>query len=112
MDRTPLKLSRREDLIAKIVISLFFCAFGKLIGLTQWWGWTSSTVLNHPLGAVYPLNLHGHIVYLNRIQHLWIESATTIGVTSALSMGIWMMILQRKQKRTENMDRQRNSAQL
>lgn len=98
MNQSRSGLSRGENLITGITLSLFFCAFIVHIGLHQWWGWTLNIVPDEARGEIYPLNLHGHIVYLNRIQHLWIEYTKLLSLVFGLSLGVVGFVIQRRHK--------------
>lgn len=68
-----LRLSNRLGMIIRIIQILGFSAFFVYIGLYIHYGYTLDTVSNKTAGEIYPLNLHGHMVYLSRLQHLRLE---------------------------------------
>jgi hypothetical protein len=58
----------------RIIQIIFLASFLVYIGLYIFYGFTLATVPNKVTGAIFPLNLHGHIVYLNRSQHQRIKT--------------------------------------
>jgi hypothetical protein len=61
------------DVTTKIVRMLGFGAFFVFLGLFFHYSYTLSTVPNQRAGEIYPLNNHGHIVYLNHQQNLRLD---------------------------------------
>jgi ammonia channel protein AmtB len=59
----------RQEMMIKIILIIFFTLFFIYIGLYTFYGYTLATVPNKVTGEIFPLNLHGHIVYLNHSQH-------------------------------------------
>jgi ammonia channel protein AmtB len=53
----------------RIIQIIFLASFLVYTGLYIFFGFTLATVPNKVTGAIFCLNLHGHIVYLNRSQH-------------------------------------------
>ena len=73
MDTRLLSPARKEMMI-NIILIIFFISFFIYIGLYIFYGDTLATIPNKVTGEIFPLNLHGHIVYLNRSQHQWLKA--------------------------------------
>jgi hypothetical protein len=65
--------SARLELIIKIIQILMLGALFLYFALYSFYGGTLGTAPNVATGEIYPLNLHGHIVYLSRLQHRGLE---------------------------------------
>jgi ammonia channel protein AmtB len=66
---TRLLSPARQEMMLKIILAAFFISFFIYIALYIFYGYTLATVPNKATGEMFPLNLHGHIVYLSRSQH-------------------------------------------
>jgi hypothetical protein len=77
-----------------------FIPFSIYIGLYSFYGWTLSVVPNHAKGEIYPLNLHGHIVYLNHAQHLRLEAFQVLAmILFAMFVSTGFILLYRNRRR-------------
>lgn len=62
------------EIAIKTIQIIFLASFLVYIGLYIFYGFTLATVPNKAIGAIFPLNLHGHIVYLDRSPHQWLRA--------------------------------------
>jgi hypothetical protein len=70
----------RPGVITRIVQILFLSFFFVYIELYTFYGTTLGTVRNVETGEIYPLNMHGHIVYLNPLQHRRLDLFFALGM--------------------------------
>jgi hypothetical protein len=70
--RVQFDVPARLERIIKIIQICELIAFSIYIELYEFYGYTLHTVPNKAAGEIYPLNLHGHWVYLNYSQHRWL----------------------------------------
>ena len=66
-------MPRWLDKIVKIVQVSGFAAFFVYVGLYFHYAYTLSTIPNQMAGEIYPLRMHGLVVYLNHQQNLRLE---------------------------------------
>jgi hypothetical protein len=66
--------SARLEVIIKIVQASMFALFLVYVELYIFYGYTQAVVPNRVADEIYPLNLHGHVVYLNHVQHQRLEA--------------------------------------
>lgn len=87
------------DAIVKIVQVSGFAAFFVYLGLYFHYAYALRTVPNQMSGNIYPLNMHGHVVYLNHLQHLRLEIPGTLALVFATIFGLlWVYIFYRQKK--------------
>src|ERR1039458_9163526 len=92
-------VSGRLEMFIKVIQILMFATFSVYIGLYIFYGYTLGIVPNRAVGAIYLLNLHGHIVYLNRMQHQWLEVFLTLALFfGAIFVSIWGYLFYRQRK--------------
>lgn len=76
---------------------VFLIAFFIFLGLAFHYLSTLKAVPDVKTGAIYPLNIHGWIVYLNRQQHVLLNGLETISVACAVvAVAIKLLVLRRK----------------
>jgi ammonia channel protein AmtB len=91
--------SARLEIIIKIIQILMFATFSIYIGLYIFYGYTLGIAPNRIAGEIYPLNLHGHIVYLNRLQHQRLEAFRALALFfGAIFASILAYIFYRRMK--------------
>lgn len=76
------------DITIKIVQILGAVAFFAYTGLFFHYAYTLSTIPNQSAGKIYPLNMHGYVVYLNHLQHLRLEICGTLAVCFGTIFGL------------------------
>lgn len=88
------------DTIVKIVQVSGFATFFVYMGLYFHYTYTLSTVPNQKAGEMYPLNMHGHLVYLNHQQNLRLEFWGWLAFFFAAIFGLlWVYIFYRQKGR-------------
>lgn len=94
--------SARQERMLNCILILAFISFFIFIGLSLFYACTLSTVPSKATGNIYPLNVHGYIVYLNSSQNHWFK---TFGALSFLfgamfaSTAAIMLYFHRKRRR-------------
>lgn len=71
---TPYIPPKREAFIIRCFLLIFALSFLAFLSLALFYGVTSVTVPNSVKGEIYPLNLHGRLVYIDHAQHLLLST--------------------------------------
>lgn len=86
---------RRQRPASKVLVALALLIWGCFYLLTNRYDATRPTVENELSGRVYPLNSHGHVVYLTRTE----EYSIRFLVFAAVSCFIAGLVLDRRSRR-------------
>lgn len=93
---TPISVPPPYDRLIRMIYALGVIFFLLYMGLFHYYAWTLNTVPNAAMGAIYPLNMHGHVVYLNRFQNRCLTTIKSCGVTCAGTMVLMLLYFQRR----------------
>jgi hypothetical protein len=91
--RISIPVPPRYEWPLRIVLSAYFLFFVIYNGLFFFYASKLKTTPNPALGSIYPLNMHGHIVYLNHFQHQCMFAAGSCAFASGAIFGAILLVL-------------------